>query len=130
MRKSINGRRIYSDDTRRHEAATTTRSATIEAAIGRDGHEIFSWQAALPSQRRSQVCFFLLLRPCHRARPGSSVFDESLNNMADDNTSSKFYLYGSISPTVGGDGGDGSSGGVSGGRKQVIFRNFEPRTKS
>ena len=33
--------------------ATAMRSARIEAATGRDGREIFSWQAALLSQRRN-----------------------------------------------------------------------------
>ena len=46
-------------------AATTTvkRSAMSEIATGHDGREIFFWQVALLSQHRSQVWFFLLLRP-------------------------------------------------------------------
>ena len=56
----------------------------------------------------SQLSLFLL------AAPTVPVFDEeSLNTLADLDTMSGLYLYGSISPTVGGDGSE---------RKQTICR--------
>ena len=93
----------------------------------RDGREVFSWHAALLSLRRSQVYFFLLL--C-RVRPGPFIFDKSLNTLADRNTTSGLYLYGSISPAIGEDAAVTVAASASGGNKLFVDVDFELRTKS